>query len=81
MGMVVELGKLLPNRENKKYVIGMDNYFTLPKAIKGLRDLGIACVGTARVRIVWTPKEVIEVSDNRFNNFYQLNNSLEHFYR
>ena len=33
---------------NKDYIIAMDNFFTLSKLIKCLRDLRIRVVGTAR---------------------------------
>ena len=35
--------------EMKNFCIAMDNYFTLPKLIKKLRDLGIGIVGTSRL--------------------------------
>ena len=33
---------------NNKYIIAMDNYFTRPKVITALQDLGISIVGTAK---------------------------------
>ena len=46
--MVLSLANTLPDRENKKYVVAMDNYFTYPDVLVELRSLGVACVGTAR---------------------------------
>ena len=77
--MVLELAGHLPNREGRKFVICMDNYFTIGKDIDGLRHMGIACVGTSRVRKGWPPKEVIDVSDNIFNTLYHLTDSLVFF--
>ena len=36
------------NYVNTKFIIAMDNYFTRPKVIAALRDLGIGIVGTAK---------------------------------
>ena len=41
------------------FVLAMDNYFTLPRLIKRLRDLGIGIVGTARFRTKWPDKKFI----------------------
>ena len=38
-----------------KFCIAMDNYFTLPKLIKKLRDLQIGVVGTSRFKKNWPP--------------------------
>ena len=40
----------------------MDNYFTLPKVCKKLRDLGIGVLGTARGRDGWPPAELHETT-------------------
>ena len=50
----------------------MDNYFTLPKIMKKLRDINIGIVGTARVRVGWPPKELssLEPKKCEFNEFY-----------
>ena len=49
----------------------MDNYFTLPKVIKALRDKGIGIVGTAKYQRAWPPIELKQVSDKdcSFNDF------------
>ena len=64
-----ENGKILPvilflvnflegfTAAGRKFVVTLDNFFTLPKVMKKLRDLGIGCVGTARGRMVWPPLE------------------------
>lgn len=70
---VVGLAKELPRRDELSYVIGMDNYFTLGKAIKGCRDANVAVVGTARARRGWPPKEFKNINDERFNTLYTLN--------
>ena len=45
---VADLCRHLPDRKNKQYVACMDNYFTYPKTIRALANLGVATVGTAR---------------------------------
>ena len=49
----------------------MDNYFTLPRVIKALRDKGIGIVGTAKYQRAWPPTELKQVSDKdcTFNDF------------
>eukprot|EP00957_Ditylum_brightwellii_P109768 8372320-Ditylum_brightwellii.AAC.1 len=42
------------NKKEKKYIIDMDNYFTLLKACKMLRDEGIGLIGTARFHGNWS---------------------------
>jgi hypothetical protein len=51
----------------------MDNYFTYPKILKKMRELGVACVGTARAKRGWPPAEMREITDNRFNTLYSMN--------
>jgi hypothetical protein len=57
--------------EMEKFCLGMDNYFTLPKVIQGLRDNGIGVVGTARFRKGWPPRALqqIQQKDCDFNEF------------
>ena len=57
---------------NKDFIIAMDNYFTLPKLIKCLRDLRIGVVGTARFGRGWPPVQLKNVEDRRaqFNSFH-----------
>ena len=54
------------------FFIAMDNYFTLPKIIKKLRDWGIGVVGTSRFRKNWPPKKLraVEQKEAKFNDFY-----------
>ena len=69
---------LLTSAKNgRKFILCMDNYFTLPKVMKKLRELGIGCVGTARARTGWPPAElskthINDVTDNNvtFNQLY-----------
>ena len=42
----------LLDRENKKYVVIMNNYFTLVKTMIGTRKCGVAAMDTARSRYV-----------------------------
>ena len=55
-----------------KFCLAMDNYFTLPKVIKKLREMGVGVVGTARFRQGWPPEKLrrINISDVNFNDFY-----------
>ena len=55
------------------FCLAMDNYFTLPKVIAALREMGIGIVGTARYRgKVWPPNELKSVNKEsaKFNQFY-----------
>ena len=48
------------NKDEEKqtnFVIAMDNYFSLPRVIKALRDKGIGIVGTAKYQRAWPPTE------------------------
>eukprot|EP00957_Ditylum_brightwellii_P186104 14168950-Ditylum_brightwellii.AAC.1 len=47
--------------EMENFYLAMDNYFTLPKVIKHLRDNGIGVVGTARIRTGWPPYELQKI--------------------
>ena len=40
-GNVQALVESLPLRESKKYVVAVDNYFTYPKILKAIMQLGI----------------------------------------
>jgi Transposase IS4 len=73
---VILLAESLPQRNRLQYVIAMDNYFTWPKVIEGLRLRNIAVVGTARAKRGWPPKEIKDVDDARFNTLYLLNDDL-----
>ena len=54
--------------EKKKYfVIGRDNYFTLPKVIKMLREFMIGVVGTERFRPGWPGQNGKEIDDTQIN--------------
>ena len=56
----------------EKFVIAMDNYFTLPKSINALRYKGIGIVGTARFRQSWPPEKLRKINQTEatFNDFY-----------
>ena len=65
------------NVTNTKFVIAMDNYFTRPKVIAALRDLGIGIVGTAKYQQGCPPVCLKQVKDTTadFNDFFgQLTN-------
>jgi hypothetical protein len=70
---VLELVATLPRRHDLKYVVGMDNYFTYPKILEGMRALGVGCTGTARAKTGWPPKEYKAIDDKRFNTCYIMN--------
>eukprot|EP00957_Ditylum_brightwellii_P134295 10239008-Ditylum_brightwellii.AAC.1 len=50
----------------------MDNYFTHPKVVGKLHNLGIGVVGTIRFQMSWPPKELRGASQTNvdFNEFY-----------
>ena len=55
------------------FCLAMDNYFTLPKVIAALREMGVGIVGTARYRSkAWPPNELKAISKEsaKFNQFY-----------
>ena len=56
----------------EKFCLAMDNYFTLPKLIKRLRDLGVGVVGTARFKQNWPPKKMKDADKSavNFNDFF-----------
>lgn len=45
---VVEMVKTLPDKDNKIYVVVMDNYFTYGSTLKRCREKGVGLFGTAR---------------------------------
>ena len=55
-----------------KFVIAMDNYFTLPNVMKKLREFDIGVVGTSHFKRNWPPKEMrnINVDEVNFNEFH-----------
>ena len=55
-----------------KFIITMDNYFTLPNVIKYLRGQGVGVVGTARFKRNWPNKKLkqVEQDKSQYNNFY-----------
>ena len=56
----------------KKFVVAMDNYFTLPRVMKKLRELDVGVVGTARFKRSWPPKQLKELTIDQvnFNEFH-----------
>ena len=67
------LAGTLPETDKYNYVIGMDNYFTWPRVMETLCDMGVGCVGTARYQRGWPPKEYRDIDDSRFNTVYLMN--------
>ena len=70
---VLSLTKSLPLCDLMKYVVAMDNYFTYPKILDSMRNLGVAFVGIARARRGWPPKQMREIDDPLFNTLYAMN--------
>jgi len=68
----VSLVESLPQRDTKKYVCAMDNYFTYSRTMLGCRELGVAVVGTAKAKKGWPPKRFKDIKDKRFNTLYYL---------
>lgn len=60
--------KHLTQEKNFKFVVAMDNYFTYPRVMAKLRELGIGVVGTARNRSGWPPKELVLPENSTFNS-------------
>ena len=62
----------VPEEDQDHFIIAMDNYFTLPKVMKKLREKDIGVVGTACFRKNWPPKELknINADEVDFNDFY-----------
>ena len=56
----------------KYFCLALDNYFTLPKVIKILREKEIGIVVTARFRRDWPPASLAKISHEsaNFNYFY-----------
>lgn len=73
---VNQLVESLPFRDTKKYLVAMDNYFTYPKILHRMRELCVACVGTARAKRGWPPQEMRTINDNRFNTLYSMNDEM-----
>ena len=59
-------------KTKKKFVVAMDNYFTLPKVCAMMRECGIGTVGTARFRGTWPPASIrqVNVKDATFNELF-----------
>ena len=55
-----------------KFIVAMDNYFTLPNVMKKLRELDIGVVGTSRFKKNWPPKELkaLTMEGTNFNEFH-----------
>jgi hypothetical protein len=74
---VLTLVESLPLRTQLEYIVGMDNYFTYPKVLHGMRQLNVGCIGTARAKRGWPPKEMREIDDIRFNTLYLMNDEKD----
>jgi hypothetical protein len=59
--------KSLPRRGELQHVIAMDNLFTARQVMEQSRQLCVAVVGAARARRGWPPKEIKNITDDRFN--------------
>eukprot|EP00957_Ditylum_brightwellii_P046704 3544204-Ditylum_brightwellii.AAC.1 len=49
-------------QQSTDFIVAMENYFTLPRAIAKLHDLSVGCIGTARFCIGWPSKELRDVN-------------------
>lgn len=67
---VKRLIETVPSCDTKKYVVIMDNYFTLSSVMIQTRQLNGAALGTARHRRGWPPEEYKKIKDDRFNSLY-----------
>eukprot|EP00957_Ditylum_brightwellii_P125459 9562804-Ditylum_brightwellii.AAC.1 len=56
----------------RDFIIVLDNYFTLPKVVGKLCNLGIGVVGADRFQMSWPPKDLKGLSQTNadFNDFY-----------
>ncbi len=60
--------------KQQQFIVAMDNYFSLPKVIAKLREMGVGMVGTSRFKPNWPPKPLkdIDIDKSNFNEFYWL---------
>ena len=58
--------------KQQQFIVAMDNYFSLPKVIAKLREMGVGMVGTSRFKPNWPPKPLkdIDIDKSNFNEFY-----------
>jgi hypothetical protein len=63
----------IPRRNEFKYVLAKDNYFTKPETVSMTREYGIGLVGTFRRQRNWPIKVCKEIDDDRFNTCYYYN--------
>jgi hypothetical protein len=75
--VVLTLVESLPQQTQLEYIVGMDNYFTFPKVLAGMRRLNVGCIGTARYRSGWPPTEMRQIEDPRFNTVYLMNDEKD----
>eukprot|EP00957_Ditylum_brightwellii_P201458 15325750-Ditylum_brightwellii.AAC.1 len=76
--MVVTQSNMTASESNKRrhsngiFCLVMDYYFTLPKVISALHDMGISVVGASCFRQGWPPKNCCDIKqqDTNFNDFY-----------
>ena len=66
------LVETLPKRNEKFYVVGMDNYFTHVGALRHCLNAGVHAMGTARGKRGWPAPEIRRITDGRFNTLYHL---------
>jgi hypothetical protein len=70
---VLSLIVVLPLRGTKKYVVGMDNFFTFSRTIVAARERHVAIVGTAKAKTGWPPRELYPITDSRCNTLHWIN--------
>jgi hypothetical protein len=60
-------------RGTKKYVVGMDNFFTLSRTIVAVRVRRVVIVGTAKANRGWPPRELYGIAESRCNTLHWIN--------
>ncbi len=77
---VVRLVETIPRRDVLKYVVTMDNYFTLGSVLTATREANVGVVGTARGRRGdFPPAPLKAITDNRFNTLYLMKDRTRNF--
>jgi hypothetical protein len=73
VSVVTQLAKdTLDLRSKTPNAIVMDNYFTWPKVMLALREIGVGAFGTARARKGWPPSQMKKVESEMFNTCHYL---------
>ncbi len=77
---VMRLVETIPRRDVLKYIVTMDNYFTLGSVLAATREANVGVIGTARNRRGdFPPPPLKAVTDKRFNTLYLMNDKTRNF--